>query len=95
MTTLPKTFTKGGMTYEQVMRQGNVAIYRQTKSGQSWEAFEVGRIRRNQAREAFGRTFEASETWPSSEEWGIRAWTCKTLARAKEKAFLLIDKIEN
>lgn len=90
MTELPKIFKKGEMTYTQLLRDGLIAIYRQTKAGQSWELFEVGKIRQNQARFAFGKQFEASETWPSSEEWGVRAWTCTSLARAKELAFTLI-----
>jgi hypothetical protein len=90
MKILDKIFKKGGMTYEQVFREDGVAIYRQTKQGESWELFEVGRIRQNKARDAFGKHFEASETWPSSEEWGIRAYTCATLARAKTVAFAMI-----
>lgn len=89
MNILPKSFNKNGFNYEQVQRDGLVAIYRQTKPEQHWEAFEVGRIRQNEARDAFGKHFEASETWPSSEEWGIRAWTCTTLARARERAATL------
>lgn len=78
------------MLYEQIFREGDVAIYRQTKAGQESEAFEVGRIRHNKARDTFGKHFEASESWPSSEEWGIRAWTCTTLRRAKERAYTMI-----
>lgn len=85
------------MTYEQVFRQGNVAIYRQTKEGQTWEAFEVGRIRQNKARETFGKQFEASESWPTSEEWGIRAYTYTDLASAKTRAFAMLpsDSLNN
>ena len=89
MKLLPKLFRKGGFDYEQVFRDGSVAIYRQTKKGQYLERFEVGRIRENQARETFGKHFEASESWPSSEEWGVRAYTCTDLARAKERAATL------
>jgi hypothetical protein len=85
MRTLPTTFTKAGFNYEQITRQGDVAIYRQTKDRQSWEAFEVGRIRQNEAREAFGKQFEAAESWPRSKEWGILAYTCTTLANAQER----------
>jgi hypothetical protein len=90
MKILPKQFHKGGFDYEQVFREGNIAIYRQTKAGQCWEAFEVGRIRENRARTVFGKEFDASESWPTSEEWGIRAWTCETQSRAKELALAMI-----
>ena len=94
MNLLPKIFKKSGMNYEQVFRDGNVAIYRQTKAGQSWEAFEVGKIRQNKARIVFGRVFEASESWPNSEEWGVRAWTCATLSRAKGRALAMCHQAE-
>ena len=90
MRTLPTTFRKNGFDYNQVERVGNVAIYRQTKAGQSWERFEVGRIRANAERKQFGTVFEASETWPTAEEWGVKAWTCTDLAGAKTRMATLI-----
>lgn len=86
MKILPTTFRKHGFDYEQAMRQGNIAIYRQTKHDQSWERFEVGIIQQNEARNVFGKHFEASESWLSSEQWGILAYTCLDLARANERA---------
>ena len=86
MKTLPTTFTKSGFTFEQVTRKGLTAIYKQTRVGQPTNVhYEVGRIRQNKAREQFGTQFEASESWPSSEEWGVRAWTYPDLTRANEK----------
>ncbi len=73
------------------MRDGNVAIYKQTKAGQPGNVhFEVGRIRENKARIQFGKEFEACESWPSSEEWGVRAWTYGDLASAKKRAYTLM-----
>jgi hypothetical protein len=91
MTTLKKSFTKNGFLFEQVERTGNVAIYRQTKPGQAWERFEVGRIRQNATYDAFGKHFEASESWPRSEEWGISAFTLTTLEEAQQKLTEMID----
>ena len=85
MKTLPKQFRKGGFDYILVERIGNAAIYRQTKLPALHECYEVGRIRQNKAREAFGRQIEASESWPSSEEWGRLAWTYRDLRHARER----------
>ena len=86
MKKLELNFRKDGFDYEQVERVGDVAIYRQSKAGQVGNVhFEVGKIRENKAREVFGKHFEASESWPSSEEWGIRAWTYRDLTSAKRR----------
>lgn len=91
MKPLPTHFRKDGFDYNQVFRQGNIAIYRQTKTNcPTFEAFEVGRIRENKARECFGQHFEASESWPSSEEWGVKAWTCQDLSDARRRVAALI-----
>ncbi len=89
MKTLPITFRKGGFDFEQVERVGNVAIYRQSKGAKNVH-FEVGGIRENKEREQFGVIIEAAESWPSSEEWGIRAWTYPDLAGAKRRMATLI-----
>ena len=91
MKKLPIHFRKDGFDFNQVSRAGDVAIYRQTKQGQPANVhFEVGWIRSNPAREVFGKVFEASESWPCSEEWGIRAWTYGDLDDAKKRGATLI-----
>lgn len=77
-------FRKNGFDYRLVERRGNTAIYRQMK-GNTVYSFEVGRIRESRSKEQFGVVIEAAESWPSSEEWGIRAWTYKDLRRARER----------
>jgi hypothetical protein len=97
MRKLELKFRKNGFDFEQVFREGNVAIYRQTKEGQPGNVhFEVGRIRENKAREQFGKHFEACESWPNSEEWGVRCWTYPDLVGAKARAATLIPaKLSN
>lgn len=79
MKLLPETFRKDGFDFKLVRREGRFAIYTKTKPTYKTPSFEVGVIRRNKARTAFGRDFEDSESWPSSEEWGVRAWTYTNL----------------
>ena len=90
MRPLPETFSKGGFEYTLIERDGMAAIYRQSSPGTVQNCFEVGRIRRNAARIQFGIQIEAAESWPSSEEWGVRAWTYTDLGRAKQRLATLI-----
>jgi hypothetical protein len=48
MKPIPLTLTKDGFTLTQIQRDGDIAIYRQSKAGQS-DAFEVIRIQFNEA----------------------------------------------
>ena len=74
----------GGFDYEQVKRQGKIAIYKQTKPGQPLNVhYEVGVIRQNKSWSAFGLDYEASESWPRNEEWGTLAWTYQDLPSAR------------
>lgn len=95
MTTLKARFTKSGFELEQVERIGNVAIYRRWKTGQS-PHYEVVRIRSREAREVFGKEFEAGEYYPSSEEWGTYGWTYPCLDDARRRVGVLTGaKLKN
>ena len=94
MKTLPTIFKKNGFTFTQVKRAGQVAIYQQEKPmadhpDQMQVHFEVGIIRQNEAFFAYGKQFEASETWPASEEWGKRGFTYADLSHAEAKFAVL------
>lgn len=92
MKILEKSFRKNGFDFEQVFRQGNVAIYKQTKAEQPGNIhFEVGKIRENKARDQFGQHFEACESWPSSEEWGVRGFSYFSFEEANNKAIKLLQ----
>lgn len=89
MNTLPNEFRKDGFDFNLVRRRGSIAIYSKTKPDHAEPSYEVGLIRSNPARIAFGKEFPASESWPSSEEWGIRAWTYGSLAGALHRFGML------
>ncbi len=91
MRAIEKTFRKDGFDYEQVFRQGDIAIYKQTKKESPANIhFEVGIIQKNKEREMFGVKMEANESWPPSTAWGILAWTYGDLASAKRRAMSLL-----
>jgi hypothetical protein len=81
---LAVTFRHDGFGYRQIAREGDGAIYEQSKGGKV-RAFEVIRIRRRAGFEIEGRTVEPAEVYPASEQWGTDGWTLPTLARALEK----------
>ena len=91
MTKLPLQFKRDGFDYNQEFRQNQVAIYRQTKAKQPKNIhFEVGIIRENATYEFHGTTIEAHESWPSSESWGVKAWTYQSLDEAMKRAKTLL-----
>lgn len=77
-------FNRDGFTFRQLRRIGNVAIYEQTKKGQS-PAYEVVILRMREARIAFGMELPECEHYPSSEEWGTYGWTYRSLSEAERK----------
>jgi hypothetical protein len=86
MKTLPLSLRRNGFTYEQVIRRGNLAIYKQRlRPGVGCLAFEVVRIRQRPASNAFGRDFPAHERYPVDEDWGTYGWTLPTLEAAQAK----------
>lgn len=78
---LPLQFNKNSYQYKQVWRDEDYAIYSQICDGVIY-AFEVYRISKNESGELFGKYFEASESIPSSEQWGKTAYTVADMERA-------------
>ena len=74
---LAKEFRRSGFKYRQLAREGNAAIYEQTRIGcpEPSVAYEVIRIR---CRDGFligGRFVEPAEVYPASELWGRDGFT--------------------
>lgn len=74
-----------GFRLELWERLGSVAIYKKSKLFTPIESWEVVKIGTRSEKQAFGRVFPASETYPSSEQWGDRGWTCTTKEDADKK----------
>jgi len=82
---LPKEFRRDGFNYQQIAREGDVAIYEQTWTGMSEPSpcWEVIRIRRHEGFQIRGRFVEPAEVYPNSEAWGTDGFTFSD----KEAAF--------
>lgn len=93
MTFLPTQFTKSGWTFQQVKREGNVAIFQRSKGGKQAH-FEVVRVQHHEAFKFPGRDVEtpAGEHYPSSEQWGTHGWTHNMIEDAERKFSELVAK---
>jgi len=82
---IPTNFTKKGFTYTLVRREGNRAIYHQTRKDSSLSNYEVVKIGRHNGYTMGGVYIEPSETYPGSSLWGILGWTCTSLEDALQR----------
>jgi hypothetical protein len=87
---LPTRFERNKFDYRQIAREGNAAIYEQTrKVNEDSAAFEVIRIRRREGFEIDGRFVEPAEVYPNSEAWGVDGWTMQD----KDAAFRKLREV--
>ena len=82
---IPTTFHKKGFQYVQLKREGNRAIFEQTRAGTALHNYEVVKIGRHNGYIMGGMHIEPAETYPGSSLWGITAWTCSTLDAAMQR----------
>lgn len=80
---VPEVFNKKGYTYRQIKREGNKAIFEQTKG--DFTAYEVVKIGKHNGYTMGGAYIEPSETYPGSSLWGILGWTCTDLDSANTR----------
>ena len=81
---LATQFRHDGFDYRQITREGDAAIFAQSRNGRV-RAFEVIRIRRHDGFEIAGRLVEPAEYYPRSGEWGAYGWTLPDLNSATAK----------
>ena len=88
---LSKEFRHDELTFRQIRRDGNAAIYEQTWSrcGEATPCWEVIRIRRREGFRIGGRFVEPAEVYPNSEAWGTDGFTFTD----KEGAFAKLDEL--
>ena len=85
MKILPKQFTKKGFTYKQLKRDGDKAIFEQSKKGQEGVTYETVKIGRHNGYELGGMHIPAGESYPSTSQWGNAGWTFQNLQAAEAK----------
>jgi hypothetical protein len=91
---IPTTFTTAGYTHRLIERVQDIAIYEQTRRGAGLaSAYEVMRVQRHKQDQHLpsGRIIPAgTEHLPSTSDWGVQAWTLRTLPDACSKVAALL-----
>src|SRR5262245_57813280 len=92
MEILSLTYTERGFTYQQIERQGDVAIYSQTNHAGAVR-YEVIRIRiQREHTWPTGQTTPEKEAYPGSNSWGTLGFTCIGLPEAQALAQQLRER---
>ena len=96
MQLLPTTYNKNGFTFNQVNREGDVAIYEQImpETGKRI-AYEVFEVLKKPPVTINGIDIPERETCPGNEQWGNHGFTVYDLTSAKEKQAQIAKKIVN
>lgn len=101
MNQLPKSLTIAGFQHTQIDRDGDIALYRQSKPGQH-DAFEVIIVQSHEAAkipngDGTFREVEAGETYPKATSWGRNGWTYgqESFARAKFRDLIAHREAQN
>ena len=83
---LENTWTEKGWSHELVRRDGRKVIVRKIWLASGFESWEVA-ILKVQKPYQFPTGFVAPwrESYPASERWGERGWTCQTLEAANKR----------
>jgi hypothetical protein len=85
MQTLPLILRKNGYTYVQVLRDKRSCIYEQ-RVDETLSYFEVFNIKIKQPQKyKSGKEYPEREVFPSNEDFGKTAWSCRTLEDAIKK----------
>ena len=75
MKPLPIKFTSKGFTHEQLLREGNVALFQRYQSDASKCHYEVILVQSHNGRKIGGTFLEPAEFYPSTSTWGQYGWT--------------------
>ena len=82
MKKLDNVILKKGFVYELICRDNNKAIYSQSFQGKiiSYEVFKIKVVKESVI---FGKTVEEHEKFPSDNDFGITAWSCRSIDKAR------------
>lgn len=84
MKKLEDNIRKNRFDYTLVKRSTSNAIYAQNSEG-NVIAYEVFKIKIVKDGEVFGKFVEGHEKFPSDKDFGISAWSCRTLEKANQR----------
>lgn len=95
MKPLGTTYRKNTFHYEQITRDGDVAIFKQRlREGVGCLAYEVIIVQQDPEREIAGVVIPAHERAPGNEDFGKKGWSYPSLERARAKMRELVAAAE-
>ena len=87
---IPNEWTREGWQYRVIKRQGLAVIAEKARQGSDRISYEVALLRIEKPVEFPPGVFRPlRESYPTSNDWGSRGWTCMTREQA-ERRFLSI-----
>ena len=93
MKKLEKYYKKYGYHFNQIFRDDNTAIYKQSDDERDY-GLEVFEIKIAKAALAFGKMHPEREVYPGSELFGQSAFSVQTMEQAKEMIRFFKNRIE-
>lgn len=85
MKTLDVKFRAAGFEFQQLRRDGRVALYEKRKAKYGFDSYEVVVVQVHPAGNRFGKDYPDREGMPPSSLWGRRGWTYSNLGAAENK----------
>lgn len=87
MRVLAKTFTRKHITYRQIKREGNVAVYSYSPPDEPTRVrgYETIVITPHEQIKMFGNIVKAHKTYPGDNAFGKKAWSHLKLENALDK----------
>lgn len=92
---LRTSFRSKGFDYELKHREGDVALFEQSKEGLSRSWYEVVIVQRHKEYEIGGTKVEAAETMPSTSQWGRLGWTFRDPTKAQSRFDELVKQAKD
>lgn len=89
MKLLDKQFTSLTWNFKQVCREKEYAIYERKKEDDTFIHYEVIKVLKHNGLIMHGNKIPPSEYYPSSNQWGIYGFTCRT----RQAAYARLDRM--
>lgn len=85
MQTLKTKFNDSGFEFQQLKREGRVALYEKRKAKYGFDSYEVVVVQIHPAETVYGKDYPERELMPPNSSWGRRGWTYSKLGAAENK----------
>jgi len=88
---LPKEFVSKGITFQQIVREDNYAIYAISRPRWRSKSYEVIEIQTHNGYELAGVAIPPAECYPGSSQWGVLGFSYQNKDDALKKFNQLVE----